>query len=69
MFIENCPIHMKFYRSTTLSTSAFVYHLPAFFFIASLTFQNELHCHCVDVMQNTTCRQTMLHLPIPSILT
>lgn len=63
MFVENCPIHIKFYRFTTLSTSASVYHSPAFFLIASFTFQDQLHCHCVNVMQNTTCHQTMLHLP------
>lgn len=63
MFVENCPIHIKFYIFNTLSTSASVYHSPAFFLTASFTFQDQLHCHCVNVMQNTTCHQTMLHLP------
>lgn len=69
MFIENCPIHMKFYRFTALSTSASVYHSPASFLTASFTFQDQLHCHCVSVMQNATCHQTMPHLPTLSILT
>lgn len=69
MFVENCPVHMKFYRFTTLSTSASVCHSPALLFTASFTFQDQLHSHCVDVMQNATCHQTMLHLPTLSILT
>lgn len=69
MFIENCPFLMKFYRFTTLSTLTSVYHSPAFFFTASFTLQDQLHCHCVNVMQNATCHQKLLHLPTLSILT
>lgn len=69
MFIENCPFLMKFYRFTTLSTSTSVYHSPAFFFTASFTLQDQLHCHCINVMQNATCHQKLLHLPTLSILT
>lgn len=68
MLIQNCPIHMNFCRFTTLSTSASVFHSPAFL-TASFAFQDQLHCHCVSVMQNAPCHQTMLHLSTRSILT